>query len=274
MRKSTLFVFLGATMFSLGGLFFKIIPWDALAIGGARSLLAAVCIFLFLLRRKHRFTFNPTVLAAGIAIAATNTLYALANKMTTAGNAIVLEYSMPVFAILIMLVFYKKKPTKLEIITCFLVLLGIVCFFIDSISAGNALGNLLALISGITYACYIVFNSRKESDPFTSVLIAYGISLLIGLPSLARTDIVSAPWWVLAAVVALGVLQQGAGHIFLSLGIKETPPVTAGLITGIEPVLNPILVAAFYHEMLTPVSLLGAAIVLASITVYNYLINK
>ena len=274
MRKSTLFVFLGAAMFALGGLFFKIIPWDALAIGSARSVLAAVCIFLFLLCRKHHFVLNKTVLAAAVSIACTNTLYALANKLTTAGNAIVLEYAMPVFAIIIMLVFYRKKPTKGELATCFFVLLGILCFFVDSISAGNALGNLLALLSGVSYACYFIFNSREESDPFTAILIAYGISLVIGLPSLLRTDVAGSPLPVLLAVAGLGILQQGAGHIFLSLGIKDTPPVTASLISGIEPVLNPILVAVFYHELLTPISLLGATIVLISITAYNCLTNK
>ena len=50
-----------------------------------------------------------------------------------------------------------------------------------------------------------------------------------------------------------------------------TPPVTASLISGIEPVLNPLLVAVFYGEMLTPLSLVGAAIVFLSVIGYNLL---
>lgn len=274
MRKSTVFVFLSAVFFALGGLFFKIIPWEALAISSARSILAAGCILVFLLLRKHRFTVNRTVLIAALSISCTNTLYAAANKLTTAGNTIVLQFSMPAFVILIMLVVFHKKPTKLELATCGAVLLGIICFFVDSFTAGNTLGNLLALISGVTYACFFIFNSREDSEPFTAVMLSYGLTALIGLPALLRTDIAGSGTPTLLAVAALGFLQQGAGQICLALGIRGTSPVTAGLISGIEPVLNPLLVAIFYHEMLTPLSLLGAGIVLLSVMIYNYLESR
>lgn len=269
MTKSTFFVFLSSIFFALGGLFFKIIPWDALAIGAARSMIAAVCIFCFLLLRRHRFRVNRTVIAAAIAIAVTNTLYAASNKLTTAGNAIVLQFSMPAFVILIMLVWFRKRPTKLEISTCLLVFLGIICFFLDSFTAGNLFGNALALLSGMSYACFFVLNSRESSEPFTAILISYAIAALIGLPNLVQTDIAGSSTQTLLAVLALGALQQGAGQICFALGIKGTSPVTAGLISGIEPILNPVLVAVFYHEMLTPLSIIGAVIVLVSVTFYN-----
>lgn len=270
MRRSTVFVFLSAVFFSLGGLFFKIIPWDALAISSARSVIAAVCILIFLKMRRHRFVLNRTVIIAALAISITNSLYALSNKLTTAGNAIVLQFSMPAFVILIMLVFFRKRPTKLELATCGTVLLGIICFFVDSFTAGNLLGNLLALISGATYACFFIFNSREDSEPFTAIILSYIIAALIGLPALLHTDIAGSTAGTLLAVLGLGLLQQGAGQVCLALGIKETSPVTAGLISGIEPILNPLLVALFYHELLTPLSLLGAAIVLISVMWYNY----
>ena len=148
MKRATLFVFLSSVFFALGGLFFKLISWDALAISSARSILAGLMIFIFLLIRKHKFVVNRCVIITALAISITNTLYAMANKLTTAGNTIVLQFSMPAFVILIMLLFFRKKPTKLELVTCLLVLAGIVCFFVDSLTAGNLLGNALALISG------------------------------------------------------------------------------------------------------------------------------
>lgn len=274
MRKSTVLVFLSAVLFALGGLFFKICAWDALAISSARSILAAGCIYMFLLIKKHTFHITRSVLIAALSISCTNSLYAVANKLTTAGNAIVLQFSMPAFVILIMLVFFRKRPTKLEVATCILVLLGIICFFVDSVSAGNMAGNLLALISGISYACFFIFNSREDSEPFTAVMLSYGLTALIGLSSLLRTDIAGSSMTTLLAVLGLGFIQQGGGQICLSLGIRDTSPVAAGLISGIEPILNPILVAIFYHEMLTPLSLLGAAIVLLSVMGYNYLTTK
>lgn len=274
MNKSAIFVFMSAVFFALGGLFFKIITWDALAISSARSILACAFILVYLLIKKHKFVINKTVIIAALSISCTNTLYALANKLTTAGNAIVLQFSMPVFVILIMLVFFHKKPTKLEVLTCFTVLSGIICFFVDSLSAGNSLGNILSLISGVSYAGFFVFNSREDSDPFTAVIISYIISAFIGLPSLLKTDIQGTAPSILLAVIALGFLQQGTAQICFSSGIKNTSPVTAGLISGIEPVLNPILVAVFYREMLTPLSLVGAVIVLTSVIGYNYIEAK
>ncbi len=264
-----LYVFLSAVLFSTGGLFFKLIPWDALAISSARSMLAGLSLLIILLLRRHRFRINRTVLITAAAITVTNTLYALANKLTTAGNTIVLQFTMPVFVILIMRVFFRQKPTRLQTGTCLITLLGIILFFIDALSAGNMLGNFLALLSGLSYAVFFVWNSREDSEPFTSILLSYAAAALIGLPSLLKTDILSSGPNVLLAVLGLGLLQQAAGHLFLAVGIKGTPPVTASLVSGIEPILNPVLVAVFYHEMLSPLSLFAAGLVFVSVTFYN-----
>ena len=264
-----LYVLLSAVLFSTGGLFFKVIPWDALAISSARSMLAGTAIFVILLIKKHRFRVNRTVLITAAAITATNTLYALANKMTTAGNTIVLQFTMPVFVILIMLVFFRQRPTRLEIAVCAVTFLGIVLFFVDGLSAGNLAGNLLALLSGLCYAVFFVWNSREDSEPFTSILLSYLAAALIGLPSLLNTDMAASAPPTLLAVLALGLLQQALGHGLFAVGIKRTPPVNASLISGIEPILNPLLVAVFYHELLTPLSLFAAAIVLCAVLYYN-----
>ncbi|MCQ2427981.1 MAG: DMT family transporter, partial [Clostridia bacterium] len=262
MKKSSLFVFMSAVFFATGGLFFKICTWEAMAISSARSILAGVMILIIMLCEKHRFVINKSVILAAISISATNNLYALANKLTTAGNTIVLQFSMPVFVILIMAFLFKKKPTKLEVVTCIVVLAGIICFFIDSLSAGNMLGNALALISGFTYAGFFIFNSREDSEPFTAILLSYALTSLIGLPWLVQTNIAATPVKELLAVLALGLLQQGAAQICFAIGIKKTPAVAASLISGIEPVLNPVLAAVFYGEMLSPLSVIGAVIVL------------
>ncbi len=264
-----LYVFFSSVLFATGGLFFKIIPWDALAIGSARSILAGTALLVILLLQHHQFRINRTVLIAAGAISVTNTLYAMANKLTTAGNTIVLQFTMPVFVILIMLLFFGHKPSRLEIGTCAVTLVGIALFFLDSLSAGNLSGNLLALLSGLAYAVFFVWNSRADSEPFTSILISYVIAGLIGLPALLKTDLASTPGPVWMAVLGLGLLQQATGHLLFALGIKQTPAVTASLISGIEPILNPVLVAVFYHEMLSPLSLFAACLVLSAILFYN-----
>lgn len=267
-------ILLSSILFSLGGLFYKIATWNSLAICSARSIIAFIVIFVYLLINKHKFVFNKHVLIAAFANASTAILYSLANKMTTAGNTIVLQFTMPVYVILITSFIYKTKPTNLEIKTCVFVFAGIVIFFIDSISAGNMLGNILALISGITYALYFIFNKNDDSDPFSAILLSLLISTVVGFPELLKIDVFSSSREVLFSILGLGLLQQAAGHLLLAYGLKSTPAITASLLSGLEPILNPLLVALFYGELLTPLSLIGAVIVLASIISYNVLINK
>ena len=116
-----------------------------------------------------------------------------------------------------------------------------------------------------------MMNAREDSDSLSSVLIGMGLNVLTGLPFLIREQPFSAGMDVWGPVLILGIFQLGLAYVFLTEGLVITPPVTASLISGIEPVLNPLLVAVFYGEMLTPLSLVGAAIVFLSVIGYNLL---
>ena len=96
-RRPVLFVFLASVCFSTGGLFFKLIPWSALAINGARNLIGASVIGIYLLLSGHRLVFSGRVLTGALAMIGVTTLFAVANKMTTAANTIVLQFTAPVF---------------------------------------------------------------------------------------------------------------------------------------------------------------------------------
>lgn len=272
-------VFLSAALFATGGLWFKFIPWHAMAINAARSILAGLFLLTVSLVTHHKFRVTKSVLIAALGICVTNNLFSLANKLTTAGNAIVLQFTMPVYVILLMWLFFKKKPKVLDVTVCAAVLCGVVLFFLDELSPEGLLGNICALVSGFFYALFFIFNNREDSEPVTSTLIAYAASALIGLPWLIRTDFTAAPegaplWGVFAAVLALGFVQQGCAQLSFSHGIKRTSAVTAALVSGIEPVLNPVLVAVFQGEMLQPLAIVGGCIVLVSIVAYNALTAK
>ena len=136
------------------------------------------------------------------------------------------------------------------------------------------LGNLLALISGVTYVGVFTMQSTEGADSLSSTFFGICINILIGIPFMAAQDYSQTGTTAWIALLVLGLVQQGCSYIFLNLGLKSTPPIAASLIGGIEPVLNPILVAVFYGEVLTPLSLVGAAIVLISILGYNVIKAK
>ncbi len=268
-KLGVLFVFLAAVLYSIGGLCIKVIPWNGLSINGGRNMVALLVIGGYLLATRHRPRFNRWILVGAVCICGTNTLFTVANKLTTAANTIVLQFTAPIFVILLSVVFWKRRPQKLDLIACGVVLVGVLCFFVDSLEAGGMAGNILALLSGLSYAGVFLLNDLPDSDPISSVFWGDVMSVAIGLPFLVReTDLGLVP---MTSLVILGAFQVGLAYILLTIGLRTTPAVTASLVSGIEPVLNPILVAVFYHETIGPLALLGAAIVVGGVVIYNVL---
>ena len=266
-RLGTACVLAASLCFSTGGLLMKLIPWNPLAINGVRNAIAAVVIGLYSLVTRHKLKLNPTVLFGAISMAGVTTLYSVANKLTTAGNTIILQYTAPIWIVILMFLFFGQKPDKTALISILIVFAGILCFFFEGLSTGKWLGDLLALLSGIFYAGVFMLNSFEKGDALSSVFfgqLACGIFLS---PLVLRESVFTAP--VLLAVFVLGAVQVGLAYIFFTTGTKYTDPVTASIINALEPILNPILVAVFYGEMLGRLSLVGAVIVLAGILYYN-----
>lgn len=266
-QKGAYYALLSAILFSLGGLFIKLIPWSGYAINSARNMVALLVMLVYLYIRKKKPVFSMKVFWGAVAYAVTNTCFTLATKMTSAANAIVLQFSAPIFIILITWMILKKRPRALEIRACAVVFIGIICFFLDSLSLSGFAGNLVALLSGISYAVYFSYKELTDAD-YDAVLF-YGqiISVLIGLPSLLAVPEVSAQ--AVGYVLILGVFQMGFAYILLSKAIELTSAITASLISTIEPILNPVLVAVFYGETIGRLSLVGATIVIVGIVTYQ-----
>ena len=271
-NRSVLFVFLASVCFSTGGLFIKLIPWNALAINGARNLIGAAVVGIFLLVTRHRIVFSRRVLTGALSTIGVTTLYAVANKLTTAANTIVLQFTAPVFVMLFMAVLYRQLPGKVDMLVCVLVMSGVVLFFIDGIQAGNLAGNIVAVLSGVCYAGVFMMNTGKDADALSSCFLGQLTAGVLLTPLCFRETAFSLP--VVASVAALGVIQVGCAYILFSIGIRNTPPVTASLITGLEPVLNPLLVAAFYGEQVSGLSVAGCMVVVCSILAYNIWLAK
>lgn len=268
-QVGTLCVFVAAVLYSIGGLCMKVIPWSGMAINGGRTAIALVVIGAYLWAVKHPLRFNRWVLLGALCVFGTNALFSVANKMTTAANAIVLQFTAPIFVILFTMLFFRRKPTKLDVGACAVVFGGIVFFFVDSLSMGGGMGNVLALISGVSYAGVFMLNDMPNSDAISSVFWGDVISAVTGLPFLLReTDFSAGP---ITSLLILGIFQVAVAYILLTLGLKTTPSVTASLVSGIEPVLNPILVAVFYGETMGTMALVGAAIVIGGVVSYNVL---
>ncbi len=259
---------LGASLcFSTGGVLIKLIPWNPLAINGVRNLIASCVIGMYILITHHKLKWNLTVLIGAMSMAGVTTFYTIANKLTSAGNAIVLQYTAPVWIIILMFMFFGKKPDRTEGIATLIVFAGIVCFFFEGISTGNILGDLTALLSGVFYAGVFMLNQFERGDALSSMFFGQLMCGVFLSPFVLKETQFTA--LILTAVFVLGTVQVGLAYILFSIGTRYTDPVTASVINAIEPILNPILVAVFYGEKIGRLALIGAAIVIGGVLFYN-----
>jgi len=255
-----------ALLWSMAGLLVKYIPWHPLAIASARSLLAAL-VFALAYRRRLLHRFNWTTLISGLALMLTQTGFIIANKMTTAANAIMLQYASPLFVVIFGAIFYHHRPSRREAIALGLALGGILLFFLDDLSPGNLLGNLIATGTGVSFSLVFLLNSRPECDTPQSIFIGQVTTFLVGLPMLLQVGEMSTP--SLLAILVLGFFQLGLAYFLFGIGIRLTRPLSANLLALVEPIANPIWVFLAFGELPGWLAGLGAVIVLGSILYLN-----
>jgi drug/metabolite transporter (DMT)-like permease len=138
-----------AVLWSLGGNFIKLISWHPLLISGGRSLIAAAVVGLYMAWKKIPVKVCRYSVAAGISLCLCLLFFVVANKLTTAANAIVLQYTAPIFILLVNALFFGQKLRKKEVLAVLGTMAGTVLFFLDQLSPGNLLGNLLAILAGM-----------------------------------------------------------------------------------------------------------------------------
>jgi len=276
-RKGPLNMLAASLCWSFGGLCIKFIPWDAMSIVGIRALLAAVVFAIYRKSLKIDFTFGNVM--GALCLSATTILFVFANKLTTAAAAILLQFTAPVFIILIELVFCGKKPSPSALVAVTVTALGMLLFFEERLDAGSLLGNLLAIASGLAFAGVFVCNKLPDTDPDHALLLGFIINAVIGTPFIFFQSASGPVAW--GAAIFLGTIQVGLAYVFFSVGIKRTPALLACLITAMEPVLNPVWVLlaglwGFLPAVEAPgrFALIGGAIIVATVVVYNIWVEK
>ena len=259
---------LAGALWSLGGLLIKSIEWPPLAISGLRGGIAAIVIYIF--NRNNKFTFSKSKIIAACCYALVVTLFVMANKLTTAGNAILLQYTAPVYVALFSYMFLGEKSTIVDWVTIVILLFGLALFFIDDLTLDGFTGNIFAILSGMSFAALtLLLRKQKDDSPSDSVLLGNILTLIIGLPVIATSITFEAKPIVL--ILILGVFQLGIPYIFYTTAIKHVTALDAIIFPIIEPILNPILVFFILGEALGPWALLGGALVLGGVIVRGIL---
>ena len=268
-----LFILAATLLWSTSGVAIKLCnmaPWQ---IAGGRSLIAALTLWL-LLPSARRLPRRKSLLVM-VSYPATVLAFSIATKLTTAANAIFLQYTGPIYVLLLSPFFLGERARRSELLVLPFFLAGLMLFFVGDLSAGQSTGNLLALVSGFAYALLILgLRKAPEDGPAAMMwgnLLAAAVAAPMAFSPLSSSITYSGTDWGL--LLFLGVFQLGTAYALFVRGVREVSALEASLLGYLEPVLNPIWVLLFAGETPGRWATLGGAIILAaavSITVAPY----
>lgn len=257
-----------ALFWSLGGLLIKSVDWPPLAVAGGRGIIAA--LFLLLTHRGLRFRPSRDMFLGAFAYAACTLSFVAATKLTTAANAILLQYTAPVWIALFGAWFLGEKATALDWATIACVLTGMGLFFADGLELGNATGNLVAIFSGLAFALMtMAMRRQKDAQPVESIILGNLISFVVGLPFMLSSPAPSGTGWL--ALGVLGVVQLGCSYWLYARAIRKVTALEAVLLPVIEPLLNPVWVFMARGERPSPWALVGGCLVLGAVTARGWI---
>jgi len=262
-RRAVGLLIAAAFCWSLGGLLIKAIAWPPLAVAGGRGLIAA--LFLVAVSRGLRFHFSRPQVLGALAYAGCTVTFCMATKFTTAANAILLQYTAPVWIALFGAWLLGERATRADWFTIVAVLGGMGLFFADNLALTGHLGNALGILSGVCFAgMTIALRHQKDGSPVESIILGNLLAFVIGLPWIIGAPALSPTGW--AALLLLGAVQLGVSYWLYARAIRHVTALEAVLIPVIEPLLNPLWVLLALGERPSLQALAGGAIVLAAIT--------
>jgi drug/metabolite transporter (DMT)-like permease len=264
-------VLAAAILWSTGGLFIKATHLSAFELSFGRSLLGAITIAIF--TRREGFGINRISAITSILYAALLILFVLATKLTTAANAIFLQYTAPVYVLVLEPLFYKEKFRGRDFVTVAACLTGMSLFFIGKLRPQDVSGNLLALLSGVCFALFFLLlrhSKARNVNRASSAIYGNLISVLICAPAFfgaARRGIAPPD---LACIAYLGIVQIGFAYLLFTLAMaRGVRSLDAGIIGYVEPVLNPVWVFLFLGERPSGWAIIGGAIIITSVVVHT-----
>ncbi len=262
-------VLAAALLFSTGGAAIKSCGLTDWQVASFRCGVAALALGLMLPRARARWSVRTV--SVGAAYAATLVLYALANKATTAANAIFLQSTAPLYILLLAPLLLDERARRRDLVVMAGMVAGLAMFFVGQEAASAtapepARGNLLGASAGLTWALtvmglrWIGRGGGPSGEALVAVVagnwLAFAVCLPMALPVVASRP---ADWlWV----IYLGVFQVAVAYLLLTAAVETVGAFEAALLLLVEPILNPVWTWWVHGEVPGSWSLAGGVAVL------------
>jgi drug/metabolite transporter (DMT)-like permease len=263
-RQAILFLVLTAILWSSSGLLVKIISWQPLSILSGRSILSTAVFWIFL-RCPVRFRWTRLQVVGAFGYVGAQLFFIMATKLTTAANAIFLQYTLPIYIVFFGYWFLDERPHRSDWISLIVIFTGMFLFFGDDLNFNGFSGNILAIVSGMSMAVLMLcMRKQKDGTPANTILLGNLIGVVIGLPFLLQENF-SLP--NIGIISYLGIFQIGLSFVLYSIAIKQVKALESSLILTLEPILNPLWVFLVIGETPGKLALVGGMFVIGAVTV-------
>jgi drug/metabolite transporter (DMT)-like permease len=271
--QGRLLVATAALLWSTSGAFTKILTRETvfglgtpeiqpLQIACGRVLFAGI-ILLPTIRRQD-ISFRPAMVAMAISFALMNGTFIWAMSMGTAANAIVLQYTAPMWMYLASVWWLGEVPNRRNLVAMAIGIIGIGVIFAGGWQGGQLKVVVIALISGVGYAAVMIFLRilRHASSRWLTVVnhLFGGLALLpliVTLPSPSLSQIIF--------LFIYGGVQMGLPYWLVARGLRSVSPQEAGTITLLEPILNPLWAYLVVAEVPSVFELIGGGFIIAAL---------
>ena len=266
-NRGRLFILLTGILWSLAGVFIKSLELHPLTIVFYRSLFASLFFSLFL--GKKGWTLSIPLLVSVVSYTAAVSSFVWANKLTTAANAIVLQYTAPIFVFLFVRLLFRETLSKANLVTLLVGMCGVGIIFAGSSGERDTEGVVVAILSGVLFSIYMT--NLRFLKGFNPVILTFVNNLVCWLALFPLVTSVTSQLSLSleegVALAIMGVVQLGIPYFLFSKGLESISLQEASLIVLIEPVLNPIWVALVVGEIPSAATLTGGGIILLSLLV-------
>jgi drug/metabolite transporter (DMT)-like permease len=265
-----LFVLAAALLWSTGSLFIKSTSLGALELSFGRSLFAAVTVAV--LTRREGFRLNPLTLISSFLYAGLLLLFVEANKLTTAANAIFLQYTAPVYVLVLEPLMFKERFRRADVLVVAACVGGMSLFFVGQLRPRDVAGNLSALGAGVCFAFFLLLLRHPRAgrvNRASSVIYGNLLICILTLPSFAHVAGTLALKDALI-IIYLGVIQIGLAYTLFTLGIaRGVRSLDAGVVGYVEPMLNPVWVFLFIGERPSRWAFMGGCVIIAAVLAHT-----
>ena len=273
-RTSIIFLILAPVIWSTSSLLIKTVTWNSWAIAGWRSLISGFFLwfcFRWVYPREFKFDWSRGNLLVALFYSAFGSLFAASVKLTTAANAILMQYTSPIYIAFLAPLFLKEKTPPRDWAFVAVMVVGMSMFFMNDLQIDGERNDLLGLLAGVgvgfCWAMVVMLLKKRGADgmPLSGLVLGNFMTAIYCFPAMISVDFLDMSQ--MGYVAALAIVSLGLGYIFYLLAIKQVTALEAALIPAVEPLLNPAWTFIFLAEVPGRWTIIGGSLVLVTVLI-------